>query len=127
MLVLHFFSITNLDSVKRLRELSKLKEELDSQGATILAIATPIDDWEEVKKLAAAEGWGITIARDEPIRAGGKGKTAGAFGTARHTPTLLIDQKGVIRAAGLRPVRVSEAARHVAKHAEPTLMVATDK
>ncbi len=107
--VLHFWSTSNVYSIRALDELRALEPELIQRGARLIAVCDNRDDWAEVRTLAAEGNWSSTIVRDaDPPgdRRTPGGLTMAAFNIRFVPITVIVDAHGVVRAAGVRATRV---------------------
>lgn len=121
--VVQFFSSTSAKSLQSMRTLARQQDELAKLGASIVAVAPPRDDWAKVGTLAKENAWGASVARDVVRdKTDVAGRIASAMGASIHTPCYVIDAKGVMRAVGVKPERVIDVVRHVARHLEKERM-----
>lgn len=111
-LVLHFLAVGNYVSMKQAETLAALEKEIGPQGVVVIGVAPGTDAW-EVLTTAAAEGkLPSRLGQDAPAEgeqpAGVTGGTAAAYGVRYMPTTVVIDRRGVVRAAGIRVDKVKD-------------------
>ena len=113
--VMQFFSPQGDASIKQLQQVAELATEFAPQGVIIMGICDARSKWPAAK--SAIEGKKITIPimqdRAVPGVAGSQppimlGTTAAEMGVRLAPTTVIIDQNGKVRAAGVRPDKVKE-------------------
>lgn len=131
--LIQFFSPGNRKSIEALEGLAKQEQALASMGARLVAIAPATCDWESVRDIAREHSWTFPIMRDRrqaspeeggvPVPANpfaeALGRTADAYSIGPLLPSVVVDRKGLIRAAGFRWEVAATVVKHIALNPEP--------
>lgn len=124
--VIQFLTPGSAISVNTMRRLVEHRNVFEELGVSYVAIAGPGADRSMLSDLSRSGTWSIPIAMDAANDGTpGVGRMAWSLGIGAIDPIIVVDRRGVIRAAGLKPDAVADVVRHVSKHEEPTLMSAT--
>ncbi len=115
-------------SATRLAAIRKIRGAMGERGAAFVLVASSGSDWTRLKEQAQKEGWDFPVMLDSaPVQSGGalrvgaKGKTFDAYSAHSVLPTVVIDGKGIVRAAGVTTAAVLGVVDHVVAHPEPSL------
>ncbi len=127
--VLHFANPASAPSRKSLGAFAELEKEFANRGVTFIGVSDVAGPWGEVEALAKGAKIEMPFVQDTPVKveavkgaaAGDKtgdgatkpaaramGVNASAYGVRFFPSTIVVDRKGVVRAAGVKPEKIKE-------------------
>ncbi|MFG0284259.1 MAG: redoxin domain-containing protein [Phycisphaerales bacterium JB039] len=111
-LVLHFLSSGNGVAMRQAEALAEVERQIGSQGVVIIGVCPPGDDWDSLAARAEDGKLPSRLCRDVEAEGDGPpiGATAAAYGVRYAPATIVIDRAGIVRAAGVRPEKVTDLA-----------------
>jgi hypothetical protein len=127
--VLHFANPASAPSKKSLGAFAELEKEFANRGVAFVGVCDAAGPWAEVEAMVKSAKVEMPFVHDVPAKpikpeqpdaAGGKegaarpttarvlGANATAYGVRFFPATVVVDRKGVVRAAGVKPDKVKD-------------------
>jgi thiol-disulfide isomerase/thioredoxin len=122
-LVLHFANPASAASKKSIAGFAELEKEFANRGVVFVGVCDAAGPWDEVEAMVKGAKVQMPFMQDVPVKVATKGDgtakpeaaaarvtgvNAAAFGVKFFPATVVVDRKGVIRAAGVKPDKVKE-------------------
>jgi thiol-disulfide isomerase/thioredoxin len=119
--VVHMLLPSSVVGMRQLESLNKVAEEFGSAGVVVMGVCSARADWTEAKAAFEKAKIAVPVVRDASTgSAAGRALSGEVAETLdiRLGATLVIDRKGKVRAAGVKPEKVKEIVTKLLAEAE---------
>ncbi|MFZ4575045.1 MAG: redoxin family protein [Phycisphaerales bacterium] len=109
--VVHFFLPTSTLGMKQLEQMKPVADEFASAGVVVMGVCSTKAKWEESKAKLETAKIAVPVVRDAPTKSPQGRALTGELAEqleVRLGTTMVIDRKGKVRAAGVKPEKLKE-------------------